>query len=288
MSLLRTEDLRHVYSPGTPFCQTALDGVSFELEAGEFVGIIGHTGSGKSTLLQELNGLLKPTGGKVFYEGADIHAKGYRLSELRFRVGMVFQYPEYQLFEKTVYTDIAFGPRNMGLDERETERRVLRAAQLCGLPEEVMQRSPFELSGGQKRRAAIAGVMAMQPRVLILDEPAAGLDPSGREKILTQIKNYRDETGSAVILVSHSMDDIAKFCERIIVMREGRIMMDAPAREIFARSRELQSVGLDIPETAKTLLLLREAGFDVDCSQYTLDGAADQIFGLIKAGARHA
>ena len=286
MPIISVKDLTHIYSPGTPFSQTALDKVSFDVEKGEFLGIIGHTGSGKSTLMQMLNGLIKPTGGEIFYNGENIRAKGYKLHELRFAVGMVFQYPEYQLFEETVHKDIAFGPKNMGLKPDEIDRRVHRAAQFCGLREELLERSPFELSGGQKRRAAIAGVIAMEPSVLILDEPAAGLDPGGREKILGQIKNYREQTGSTVLLVSHSMEEIAKYCEKVLVLEKGKVLLHDSTKAVFARADLLRDTGLDIPEITKVLLKLREMGYDADCSAYTLQAAKDEILRLTGGGRR--
>ena len=284
MPIISVKDLSHIYSPDTPFSQTALDKVSFDVEQGEFLGVIGHTGSGKSTLMQTLNGLLKPTGGEIYFNGEDIRAKGYNLHELRFAVGMVFQYPEYQLFEETVYKDIAFGPKNMGLKSDEIDRRVHRAAQFCGLREELLERSPFELSGGQKRRAAIAGVIAMEPKVLILDEPAAGLDPGGREKILGQIKNYREQTGSTVLLVSHSMEEIAKYCEKVLVLEQGKVLLHDSAKAVFARADLLRDTGLDIPEITKVLLKLREMGYPADCSAYTLEAARDEVLRLIRNG----
>ncbi|HNX14638.1 MAG TPA: energy-coupling factor transporter ATPase [Oscillospiraceae bacterium] len=284
MSIISVKDLTHIYSPGTPFAQTALDRVSFDVEKGEFLGVIGHTGSGKSTLMQMLNGLLKPTGGEIGFNGENIQAKGYKLHELRFAVGMVFQYPEYQLFEETVYKDIAFGPKNMGLKPDEIDRRVRRAAQFCGLRDELLERSPFELSGGQKRRAAIAGVIAMEPKVLILDEPAAGLDPGGRERILDQIKNYREQTGSTVLLVSHSMEEIAKYCEKVLVLEKGRVLLHDSTKAVFARADLLHDTGLDIPEITKVLLKLREMGYDADCSAYTLEAARDEVLRLIRNG----
>lgn len=284
MPIISVKDITHIYSPGTPFAQVALDGVGFDVEEGEFLGVIGHTGSGKSTLMQMLNGLLKPTSGEIFFNGENIRAKGYKLHELRFAVGMVFQYPEYQLFEETVYKDIAFGPKNMGLKPDEIGRRVHRAAQFCGLREELLERSPFDLSGGQKRRAAIAGVIAMEPKVLILDEPAAGLDPGGREKILGQIKNYREQTGSTVVLVSHSMEEIAKYCEKVLVLEKGGVLLHDSTKAVFARADLLRDTGLDIPEITKVLLKLREMGYDADCSAYTLEAAKNEILRLMGGG----
>ena len=286
--ILRTERLSHVFSPDTPFRTTALDGVTADIYAGEFLGVIGHTGSGKSTLMQHLNGLLKPTAGTVFFNNEDIHAKGYRLPALRFKVGMVFQYPEYQLFEETVRKDIGFGPKNMGLSPEEIEQRVLRAARFCGLREELLERSPFELSGGQKRRAAIAGVIAMEPQVLILDEPAAGLDPAGREKILGQIDSYHCETGSTVVLVSHSMEDIARYCTRVLAMQDGRVLLCAPTREVFGEAELLVQSGLDLPEITRVLMLLRRDGFLVPTEAYTVSEAETVLLRLLRGGAARA
>jgi len=288
MPILSVKNLTHTYSPDTPFRRVAVDDVSFDIEQGEFIGVIGHTGSGKSTLMQHLNGLLKPTSGQILYDGQDIHAKGYKLSQLRFQVGMVFQYPEYQLFEETVRADIAFGPKNMGLSEAEIAERVVRAAAFCGLKEEYLDRSPFELSGGQKRRAAIAGVIAMEPRVLILDEPAAGLDPRGRNKILGQIREFHRQTGCTVLLVSHSMEDIAEYCRKVLAMQKGRIFAFDTAERVFARADELKKTGLDIPEVTKVLLNMREEGVGTDTATYTLQAAHEQIMGLYKAGGTHA
>lgn len=242
MPVLETQNLSFVYSPGTPFEKTAMADVSLSVEEGDFVGVIGHTGSGKSTLVQHLNGLLKPTSGKVLLEGRDIWAEPKKIRDVRFRVGMVFQYPEHQLFEDTTYKDIAFGPKNMGLSEDEIDARVRRAAAFVGLKEELLDKSPFELSGGEKRRAAIAGVMAMEPRVLILDEPTAGLDPRGRDMILEQIGAYKEENDTTVLLVSHSMEDVARTAKKVLVMNGGRIAMYAPTAEVFSRAEELEAI----------------------------------------------
>lgn len=285
MALLSIKDISYIYTDGTPHKETALDGVSFDIEEGDFLGIIGHTGSGKSTLLQHMNGLLAPASGQVLFEGDDIHAKGYRINELRFKVGMVFQYPEHQLFEETVRKDISFGPKNMGLSESEIAERVTKAAAFCGLREELLERSPFELSGGQKRRAAIAGVIAMEPRVLVLDEPAAGLDPAGRDKILTQIKEFHKNTKTTVVLVSHSMDDIARYCDKVLVLDAGKVFMFGQTREVFLRSEELKKTGLDIPEMTKVLLLLREKGFDADTSAVASEEVCREILRLGGGGA---
>ncbi|MBQ6569646.1 MAG: energy-coupling factor transporter ATPase [Clostridia bacterium] len=277
MEILKTEHLRFVYSPGTPFEKTAIDDISITVSEGEFIGIIGHTGSGKSTLVQHLNGLLKPTGGKVFVMGQDIHRKGGSLRDVRFKVGLVFQYPEHQLFDETVYKDIAFGPTNMGLGESEIKERVRYAAKFTGLSEDLLEKSPFDLSGGQKRRAAIAGVIAMMPKILILDEPTAGLDPGGRDEILEQINQYRKQTGTTVLLVSHSMEDIAEHADRVLVLNKGRLMFFDTTERVFRHSRELEQIGLQVPDVTKTFLLLRDMGMPVDTGVYTVEDAADQL-----------
>lgn len=251
MSVIRTENLTYTYSQGTPFEKTAVKDVNIEIEEGELVGIIGHTGSGKSTLIQHLNGLIKPTSGKIFIDGVDIHDKNIKLRDVRFKVGLVFQYPEYQIFEETVYKDIAFGPTNMGLDEGEIDKRVRETAKLVGIDDSLLNKSPFELSGGQKRRVAIAGVMAMRPKVLILDEPTAGLDPRGREMILGQIKHYHEETGSTVLLVSHSMEDVARFAQKILVMNKGEVFCYDTPPAVFARADEIAAIGLSVPQITK-------------------------------------
>ena len=246
--IIRVEHLTHTYSQGTPFQRNAVEDMSLDVMRGEFLGIIGHTGSGKSTLIQHLNGLLKPTEGRICLAGEDIWAKPKEIRKVRFRVGLVFQYPEYQLFEETAFEDIAFGPKNMGLDEKEIDRRVRSAAAFVGLEEDLLHRSPFELSGGQKRRVAIAGVIAMEPEVLILDEPTAGLDPNGREKILGQIRAYHRARGNTVILVSHSMEEIARNVDRIAVLHSAHIFMDGTPEQVFARAEELTAIGLDVPQ----------------------------------------
>ena len=284
--ILQVQELRHVYSAGTPFEHIALDDVSFSVERGEFVGVIGHTGSGKSTLMQHLNGLLKPTFGQVLLDGKDIWSDKATTRQSRFRVGLVFQYPEYQLFEETVFKDISFGPKNMGLDQKEVERRVLESAELVGLTREQLTVSPFDLSGGQKRRVAIAGVLAMGPEVLILDEPTAGLDPTGREEILTHIQNYRRAKNAAVLMVSHSMNDVARLTDRLLVMKDGKLAMDGTPEQVFARARELVEYGLDIPEVTRLFLRLREMGLDVPLV-YTRQQAVEVLKGL-KGGLSHA
>ena len=270
--ILKVENLEYVYSIGTPFEHKALDQVSFSVNRGEFIGIIGHTGSGKSTLMQHLNGLLKPTSGKIMLDGKDIWTDKATTRQARFRVGLVFQYPEYQLFEETVYKDIAFGPKNMGLPADEIDRRVREAAGFVGLTEEQLQISPFDLSGGQKRRVAIAGVIAMEPEVLILDEPTAGLDPVGREDILANIQAYRKAKNATIMMVSHSMSDVARLTERLLVMNGSKLAMDGTPEEVFARAQELLDMGLDIPPVTRVFLRLKELGLDVE-PVFTLEQA---------------
>ncbi len=284
MPVLETQNLTFVYSPGTPFEKTAMADVSLSIEEGDFIGVIGHTGSGKSTLVQHLNGLLKPTSGKVLLEGRDIWAEPGKIRDVRFQVGMVFQYPEHQLFEDTTYKDIAFGPKNMGLSRDEIDGRVRRAAAFVGLKEELLEKSPFELSGGEKRRAAIAGVMAMEPRVLILDEPTAGLDPKGRDMILEQIRAYKEENDTTVLLVSHSMEDVARVAKRVLVMNGGQIAMFAPTAEVFSRAEELESIGLSIPAVTKVFMRLREQGYPVGDNVYTVGQAEQRLLSLLKGG----
>jgi len=271
MPIIRTEGLTHVYSRGTPFEKVAIDHIDIEIERGEFVGIIGHTGSGKSTFIQHLNGLLAPTSGKVIVDGVDIASSKAAARDVKFKVGLVFQYPEYQLFEETVWRDIAFGPRNMGLSEAEIDERVREAAGFVGVPEHLLQVSPLELSGGQKRRVAIAGVIAMRPQVLILDEPTAGLDPSGRESILGNISYYQRSTGATVLLISHSMDDVARIASRLVVFNEGRVAMDGSPAEVFERSRELRDMGLTVPKATEIAMALREKGIEIPESIYTIN-----------------
>ena len=270
-AIIETKHLTHTYSAGTPFERSALLDVDFSAYKGEYLGIIGHTGSGKSTLIQHLNGLLKPTSGQVLFQGEDIWSDPKRTRMTRFQVGLVFQYPEYQLFEETVYKDIAFGPGNMGLDKEEIDRRVRESARMVGLAEELLEKSPFDLSGGQKRRVAIAGVMAMEPKVLILDEPTAGLDPRGRDEILAQIRAYHETKRATVILVSHSMEEIARNVGRIVVMRDAHVYMDGTPRQIFARAEELEQAGLDVPQVTKIAMALRRRGMDIDPAVYTIE-----------------
>ena len=285
--ILETRDLTHTYGVGTPFESDAIQQVNLTFSRGEFVGIIGHTGSGKSTLIQHLNGLLKPTSGDVLLDGRSIWSDKKFTRETRFRVGLVFQYPEYQLFEETVYQDIAFGPKNMGLTKDEIDRRVREAAGFVGIPEENLQKSPFELSGGQKRRVAIAGVIAMEPDVLILDEPTAGLDPVGREGILSNIRAYQAAKNATVIMVSHSMEEIASNVSRLIVMNHGKVAMTGAPREVFARAKELISMGLDIPQITQVFLCLRDMGVGVDTSVYTVEQALESLKKL-RGGKLHA
>ncbi len=284
-TVIRTEHLTHVYSRGTPFEKVAISDVNVEIHAGELVAVIGHTGSGKSTFMQHLNGLLRPSSGAVYVDGEDIFANKEATRDVRFKVGLVFQYPEYQLFEETVYKDISFGPRNMKLGEGEIDERVREAARLTGVGEELFERSPLELSGGQKRRVAIAGVMAMRPRVLILDEPMAGLDPAGCAGIMQNITDYRRETGSTVLLVTHDMDDAAKIADRLIVFHEGAVAMDGTPDEVFSRQRELVGMGLDVPQSAAIADALRARGVALPASIYTLDQLRAALLALAKGVA---
>ena len=280
--ILQVQNLNYIYSIGTPFEHQALKDVSFAVNRGEFIGIIGHTGSGKSTLMQQLNGLLKPTSGKILLDGKDIWSDKKLTRQARFRVGLVFQYPEYQLFEESVYKDIAFGPKNMGLSAEEIDRRVRSAADIVGLTEAQLQVSPFDLSGGQKRRVAIAGVIAMEPEVLILDEPTAGLDPSGREEILKNIEDYRKKHNATVMMVSHSMDDVARLTDRLLVLNGSHLAMDGTPDEVFARAEELVAMGLNIPQVTRVFLELRELGLDVP-PVYTMQQAIE-VLKSVKGG----
>ena len=284
--ILEVKNLTYIYSAGTPFEHKALDDISFSVERGEFIGIIGHTGSGKSTLMQQLNGLLKPTSGTVLLDGQDIWLDKKLTRQARFRVGLVFQYPEYQLFEETVYKDIAFGPKNMGLSPEEVDRRVREAAGFVGLTEQQLEVSPFDLSGGQKRRVAIAGVIAMEPEVLILDEPTAGLDPVGRSEILGNIQSYRKAKNATIMMVSHSMEDVARLTDRLLVMNGSKLAMDAPPAQVFTHAEELTQMGLNIPQVTQVFLELKKLGLDVK-NVYTIDQAAAEIKRL-KEGKRHA
>ena len=277
MSIIKVEDLSHVYSEGTPFEKTAIHNISLTIPEGEMVGIIGHTGSGKSTFIQHLNGLLKPTSGTITLDGRDIYESKQFTHDVRFRVGLVFQYPEYQLFEETVYKDIAFGPSNMKLSEEEIDERVREAAAFVRVEEELFEKSPLELSGGQKRRVAIAGVIAMRPSVLILDEPTAGLDPGGCQQILQNICEYREKSGSTVILVSHSMDDVARIADRLVVFSQGSILMEGTPEEVFSHPNELTEVGLSVPEPTSIAMALREKGVDLGSAIYTTDQLVSAI-----------
>ena len=280
--ILQVQNLNYIYSIGTPFQHQALEDISFSVNRGEFIGIIGHTGSGKSTLMQQLNGLLKPTSGKILLDGKDIWSDKKLTRQARFRVGLVFQYPEYQLFEETVYKDIAFGPKNMGLSADEIDRRVRESAAIVGLTEEHLEVSPFDLSGGQKRRVAIAGVIAMEPEILILDEPTAGLDPKGREGILKNIEDYRKKHNATIMMVSHSMDDVARLTDRLLVLNGSHLAMDGTPPEVFARAEELVAMGLNIPQVTRVFLELKALGLDVE-PVYTIDQAVS-VLKRIKGG----
>lgn len=271
MSHLKTQNLTFTYGEGTPFKITALDNANIDIEKGEFVAIIGHTGSGKSTLVQHLNGLLKASSGEVLLDGKNIHENKQTLFDARFRVGLCFQYPEYQLFEETVYKDIAFGPTNMGLSKGEIDERVRNAAKYVGIPDEMLLKSPFDLSGGEKRRVAIAGVISMEPEILILDEPTSGLDPMGREQILGLIKNYREKTGKTVIIVSHSMDDVARFATKVIVMNNSKVEMTGTVDQVFEKASRLREIGLSVPQITEIFIKLREKGYNVSEKIYTVE-----------------
>ena len=284
MAVIETNNCIVRYSVGTPFEREALKGVSVCVEQGDFLGVIGHTGSGKSTFVQLLNGLLKPTEGTVLLNGRDIWENPKDIRRVRFEVGMVFQYPEHQLFEETVYKDIAFGPKNMGLSSEEIARRVHRAAQAVGLKTELLNKSPFELSGGEKRRVAIAGVLAMEPQVLILDEPTAGLDPRGRTRLLKQIREYKDKHNATVLLVSHSMEDIARVADHVLVLSDGEVKMQGTPSDVFARADELEAVGLSVPSVTKIVDRLRRAGVDIPASVYTVEQAMALLLPLLKGG----
>jgi len=280
--IIKAEELTYVYGEGTPFRKVAVDGISFEIERGEFVGVIGHTGSGKSTLMQHLNGLLSSSSGNLFFDGRNIREKKYPLRELRFKVGLVFQYPEYQLFEDTVEKDIGYGPKNMGLSPEEIRRRVEAAAEAVGLDKSVLERSPFDLSGGQKRRVAIAGIMAMEPEVLVLDEPTAGLDPMGRREILSLIRDYKRQSGCTVLLVSHSMETVADLADRVMVLNRGRLEMFGPVGRVFAERERLREIGLDVPQITRVFEKLRKKGYPVSDTVYTPKEAVEEIMKHIK------
>lgn len=282
MPILETKNLTYVYGEGTPFRITAVEDVNISVEKGEFVGIIGHTGSGKSTLVQHLNGLLKPTSGSILLNGEDIHKNKETTRAARFKVGLCFQYPEYQLFESTVYRDIAFGPKNMGLSEAQIKEAVLRAADFVGIRREWMEKSPFDLSGGEKRRVAIAGVMAMEPEILILDEPTAGLDPRGRARLSDMIENYRRSTGKTVVIVSHSMDDVAEVASKVIVMDHGHTATVGTVGEVFRQAERLVSIGLDVPQIMRIFLRLKAQGLPVRTDIYTVDAAKRELLRVLK------
>ncbi len=283
MAKIELENVSYVYSKGTPYEVKALDGVSVGIEAGSITGIIGHTGSGKSTFVQLLNGLERASEGRVLLDGKDIWENPKEIGKIRFRVGLVMQYPEYQLFEETIRQDIAFGPKNMGLDAKEIEERVLMAADFVGLDRELLDKSPFDLSGGQKRRAAIAGVIAMKPEVLVLDEPAAGLDPLGRDAIFGSLLNYRNKTDATVVIVSHSMEDMARFCEDVIVLSHAKLVMKGKCSEIFSRADFLEEIGLDIPQITGLMRLLRERGIQVSEGIYTVKDAVEELSRLLSS-----
>ena len=283
--IIQVKNLTHTYGAGTPFQRNAVDHMSFEVQEGEFLGIIGHTGSGKSTLIQHLNGLLQPTEGQILLHGKDIWTEPKKIRDVRFRVGLVFQYPEYQLFEETVYKDIAFGPANQGKTGEELDHAVREAAKLVGIRDEQLEKSPFELSGGQKRRVALAGGLAMEPEVLVLDEPTAGLDPAGRENLMANIRDYHRHKGKTIILVSHSMDEIAQNVDRILVLKNAHVLMQGTSAEVFARGQELLSAGLDVPQITRIAMALKERGLPVDPAVYTADALERQLLALRGEGA---
>ena len=283
--ILQIKNLTHTYGVGTPFQRSAVEDMTFDVYQGEFLGIIGHTGSGKSTLIQHLNGLLKPTSGQVLLSGKDIWAEPKKIRDVRFRVGLVFQYPEYQLFEETVYKDIAFGPINMGKTGEELDRCIRESARLVGIRDDQLEKSPFELSGGQKRRVALAGVLAMEPEVLILDEPTAGLDPAGRENLMANIRDFHRNRHTTVILVSHSMDEIAQNVDRILVLKSAHVLMSGAPAEVFARGQELLAAGLDVPQVTRIAMALRDRGLAIDPAVYTVRDLERQLLALRKGGA---
>ena len=282
MAEIKLENITYLHGKDTPYQILALDNVSLSIPSGKITGIIGHTGSGKSTLVQMLNGILKPHEGSVKLDEKDIWEKPKEIRKIRFRVGLVMQYPEYQLFEETVYKDIAFGPKNMGLSDDDIRERVLEAAEFAGVEKELLEKSPFDLSGGQKRRVAIAGIIAMRPDVLVLDEPAAGLDPRGRESIFSNIVEYQKKSQSTVVIVSHSMEDMARFCDSLVVMADGKVVLNGEPSDVFANAELLSTIGLDIPQVTKLMLLLKEKGISVDCGHYTVDSAYDALLKLLK------
>lgn len=285
MSVLRTENLTYIYDQGTPYEKYAVDDVSVSIEKGEIVGIIGHTGSGKSTLIQHFNGLLKPSSGKVFFNDSDIYKSKSFLHDIKFKVGLVFQYPEYQLFEDTVEKDISYGPKNMKLSESEIKKNVIDAMKMTGISTKYLNKSPFELSGGQKRKVAIAGVIAMNPEVLVLDEPAAGLDPKGRRDIFSMLENYHDKTGCTIVIVSHSMEDVAVFADRLLVMNNSKVFCFDTPENVFKMSEEITKIGLDVPQVTKVFQRLKKSGLDLDDNIYTVDSAVESVLNYIKKGA---
>ena len=285
MPILEIKNLTHTYGIGTPFQRSAVEDVSFAVEQGEFLGVIGHTGSGKSTLIQHLNGLLKPTSGQILLDGRDIWAEPKKIRNIRFQVGLVFQYPEYQLFEETVYKDISFGPRNQGKTGDELDHAVREAARLVGLRDEHLDKSPFELSGGQKRRVALAGVLAMEPRVLVLDEPTAGLDPAGRENLMANIREYHRHKRATILLVSHSMDEIARNVDRILVLQAAHVLMGGTPAEVFGRGEELLAAGLDVPQITRVAMALRDRGLPINPAVYTVEDLERQLLALGRGGA---
>ena len=281
---IKLKEVTHIYNPESPFEKQALSNIDLEITKGEFIGLIGHTGSGKSTLIQHLNGLIKPTSGVVYINGKDINSKEIKLKDIRQKVGLVFQYPEYQLFEMTLYKDVAFGPQNMGLSDQEIDKRVRNAFAMVGIGEDMFEKSPFELSGGQKRRVAIAGVLAMNPEILILDEPTAGLDPKGREEILGQISGMHSELGITIILVSHSMEDVARYVDRLVVMEKGGIALDGKPRDVFKHMNKLESIGLAAPQIRYIMKAIAEKGMDIQTDVLTVEEAADAIATYLQKG----
>ncbi len=284
MPIISLKNVTHTYGAGTPLSVSAINDINLDIDSGELVGIIGHTGSGKSTLIQHLNGLLKPTQGSVFIDGEDIWENKKKIRNVRFKVGLCFQYPEYQLFEETVFKDIAFGPKNMGLSKEDIDKSVRKAAEYVGLKPELLEKSPFDLSGGEKRRAAIAGVMAMNPKILVLDEPTAGLDPEGRKDILSMIVDYKNKTGSTVLLVSHSMEDVASVATKILVMNKSKVAMYDTVENVFSRADELVSMGLDVPQITKIFLGIAQNGFDVSTDVYTVNEGCRRLLSLLNGG----
>lgn len=284
MATLSVENLTYIYGENSPFQKTAIKDVTFSAKSGEIIGVIGHTGSGKSTLVQHFNGLLRANSGKVLFDDEDIWSNPKEIRKIRFRIGMVFQYPEYQLFEETVYKDIAFGPTNMGLSAEEIDKRVLDTAQMLGITADMLQKSPFDLSGGEKRRVAIAGVMAMQPEIIVFDEPTAGLDPAGRDVVLSKIKEYRDRTGALVFIVSHSMEDMARVADKLLVMNGGRLFMFDTVKSVFSNPDELGEIGLNVPQVTKVFSALKEKGIPVDDNIFTVNDAVSSLLGFLKGG----